>query len=216
MRSSNMSSIKMTPPVFDIDLYRSSPRVANKAVKDFMSKFRGWSQATVISTKLGQGGPGETCLAWTCITDPEARHAYVGYPPAHGPGATAKSRTLNRSAQSLVHNTLMNSDLLQVIPSEFQTFDMEAYDDVDRAVDGEPCPVGTKIIECLEHMSIMSAYDIEARFDDLRAELKGFQPLKQKTHKAYLEIEDWFNNSTRAQSSRRVCSSAAHAEVSHS
>ena len=45
-----MSSIKMKPPAFDTDLYRSGPRGANKAVKNFMFKFRGWSQATTISS----------------------------------------------------------------------------------------------------------------------------------------------------------------------
>ena len=45
-----MSSIKMTPPTFDIKLYRSGPRGANKAVKNFMFKFRGWEQATTISS----------------------------------------------------------------------------------------------------------------------------------------------------------------------
>ena len=43
-----MSSIKTQPPTFDINLYRSGPRGANKAVKDFMSKFRGWAQATQL------------------------------------------------------------------------------------------------------------------------------------------------------------------------
>ena len=112
-----MSSVKMTLPVFDFDTYQSNPRGAHKAIKDFLSKFCGWAQATVISTKLGQGG--ECSLAWTCVTDPEARHTYIGYHPSHGPGATAKS--LNRSAQAHVHYVLMNSGLHQVIPSEFQT-----------------------------------------------------------------------------------------------
>ena len=67
-----MSSIKMQPPAFDTDLYRSGPSGANKAVKNFMFKFRGWAQATTISTKLGQGG--ETTLAWVCITNTELRH----------------------------------------------------------------------------------------------------------------------------------------------
>ena len=99
-------------------------------------------------------------MAWTCNTDPDARRNYAGYPPAHGPGSTAKPKALHRTAQAHIHYVLLNSGLLEIIPSEFKTFNMEAYDDPDLAVDGEPCPVGTKIIECLELISIMSAYDI--------------------------------------------------------
>ena len=108
-----MSSIKMQPPTFDTDLYRSGSSGANKAVKNFMFKFRGWAQATTISTKLGQGG--ETTLAWVCITNAELRHAHPGYPPATGHGSNAKSKTLNRSAQASAHYTLMNSGLLDII-----------------------------------------------------------------------------------------------------
>ena len=187
-----MSSIKMTPPTFDTKLYRSGPRGANKAVKNFMFKLRGWAQATTISSKIGQGG--ETSLAWTCITNAALRHAHVSYPPASGHGANAKSKMLNRSAQAQTHYALMNSGLLEILPAEFQLYDMDAYDNVDRAIDGEPCPVGTNIVECLEKLGVMTAYDIEARFDAFRDDLKGFKPLEKKTHHEFLRIEDWFNN----------------------
>jgi hypothetical protein len=49
------------------------------------------------------------------------------------------------------------------------------------AVGGDPCPVGTKIIKCLEKLGVMTVYDVEACFDAFRADLKGFAPLKQKT-----------------------------------
>ena len=143
-----MSSAKMTPPTFDRTKYRSSLRGAYSSVTDFLTKFRGWAQATNISTKVGPGG--DCPLAWACITDPITRRNYAGYPPAHGPGSTAKSKALHRSAQAHVHYVLLNAGLLDVIPSEFKTYNMEAYDDPDLAVDGEPCPVGTKIIECRE------------------------------------------------------------------
>ena len=65
---------------------------------------------------------------------------------------------------------------------------------VARAVGGDPCPVGTKIIECLEKLGVMTVYDVEACFDAFRADLKGFAPLKQKTHEAFLKLEDWFKN----------------------
>ena len=71
---------------------------------------------------------------------------------------------------------------------------MDAYDDMDRAVDGEPCPVGTNIVECLEKLGVMTAYDIEARFDTFRDDLKGFKTLEEKTHREFLRVEDWFKN----------------------
>ena len=54
--------------------------------------------------------------------------------------------------------------------------------------------MGTNIVECLEKLGVMTAYDIEARFDAFRDDLKGFKPLEKKTHHEFLRIEDWFNN----------------------
>ena len=132
-------SAKMAPPAFDCVMYRSGQKGAYRSVVAFLSKFRGWAQATNISTKVAQDG--DCSLGWVCITDQDEQCNYSGYPPAHGPGSPAKSKALHRTAQTNLHYILLDSVLLEIILSNFKTFSIESYDNPDLAVDGEPCPL---------------------------------------------------------------------------